>query len=239
MTDDMYKQMAPLPTIRRLPRYLQLLLTMQADGREFVSTTHIADALGLEPIQVRKDLGHTGIVGKPKVGFELSGLIERIEAFLGWNNTTDAFLIGAGHLGSAVLGYEGFGRYGLNIIAAFDNDPTRIGTQVHGRPVFAMDKLRDLATRMHITMAIMTVPRVVAQEVADELVAAGFLAIWNFTAAHLKVPAEVVVQNEDLSVGLAVLSVRLASAQRQTTEGLSGENDDDTLAEATLDEDDV
>lgn len=239
MTDDVYKQMAPLPTIRRLPRYLQLLLTMQADGRESVSTTHIAEALGLEPIQVRKDLGYTGIVGKPKVGFDVAGLIERIEAYLGWNNTTDAFLIGAGHLGSALMGYEGFGRYGLNIIAAFDSDPTRVGTQVHGRSVFPMEKLRDLAVRMHITMAIMTVPRTVAQEVADELVDAGFQAIWNFTAAHLKVPAHVVVQNEDLSVGLAVLSVRLASAQRQTTEGMIDSTDEASLAEAMIDDEEL
>lgn len=207
---------APLPTVRRLPVYLAILRDLHERGTEQVSATYIATELGLESIQVRKDLAHTGIVGKPGVGFTIVDLIEKIEAFLGWDNTTDAFLVGAGSLGTALLGYTGFKRYGLNIAAAFDADPEKVGQSIHGKRVLPMEKLGDLTGRMHIHMAILTVPAEAAQGVADTLVAAGIRAIWNFTAVSLKVPPQVIVQNTELSSELAVLSVMLAEARRKS-----------------------
>ena len=115
---------APLPSVRRLPTYLRLLNELQARGRDVVSCTHIADELGLVSVQVRKDLAVTGIVGKPKVGYQIPELIVAIETFLGWNNTKDAFLVGAGSLGAALLGYEGFKDFNLNVLAGFDVDST-------------------------------------------------------------------------------------------------------------------
>ena len=201
-----------LPTVRRLPMYLHLLKELDTQGREFVSSTHIGEKLGLDSVQVRKDLASTGIVGKPKIGFYVPALIGAIESYLGWDNSKDAFLIGVGSLGSALLGYAGFQKRGLNIIAAFDNDPEKVGNLIRGVEVLSLDKLPDLAERMNIHLGILTVPMESAQEIADVMVLAGIRGIWNFTQTYLQVPESVFVQDEDLAAGLAVLSVRLARA---------------------------
>jgi redox-sensing transcriptional repressor len=203
---------APEPTLRRLPSYHHLLKRLELRGRAVVSCTHIAAELKLDPTQVRKDLAVTGIIGKPKVGYEVPMLVEAIESFLGWNNVSEAFLVGAGSLGSALLGYEGFKHYGLNIIAAFDTAPAKIGTRIHGRQVLSVQKLPDLARRMHILIGILTVPGEAAQAAADLMVSGGIKAIWNFAPAALNVPDDVIVENQELSAGLAVLSSKLSAA---------------------------
>ena len=196
--------------LRRLPSYLRVLKRLRAQGRDVASTTHIATELGLDPTQVRKDIASTGIVGKPKVGYGIDELVESIEGLLNWNNTTEAFVVGAGDLGRALLGYRGFAGQGLNLVAAFDNDENRVGRQIHGKEVMPMSKLANLAERMKINMAVLTVPEEAAQQAADEIIDAGIIAIWNFTPAALSVPESVIVQNVDLSSDLAVLSARLA-----------------------------
>ena len=179
---------APVPTLRRLPKYIHLLKRMKAENIEYVSATTIAEELGLEAIQVRKDLSLTGIVGKPKLGFELEELINSIREFLNWNNVTDAFLVGVGALGEAIIGYENFKSYGLNIIAAFDVDPKKIGKEISGDEVFSIDKLYDLIQRMKINIGI----------------------IRNFGSIDLKVPEQVILENVHLSQSLAVLTHKLA-----------------------------
>ncbi|MDG5813936.1 redox-sensing transcriptional repressor Rex [Chitinispirillales bacterium ANBcel5] len=200
---------AALPTIRRLPSYLSILYAMKKEGLETVSGTVIAEKMLCEPIQVRKDLAVTGIAGRPRIGFGVGETIEAIENFLGWNNTTDAFLIGAGSLGTALLGYAGFLRHNLNIIAAFDVAKDKVGAVIHGKKVLDIEKLEDLASRMHVHMAILTVPASSAQAIAERLIACGIYGLWNFTSEKILVPDNVVVQNEDLSSGLAVLCTRL------------------------------
>ena len=204
--------MGSLSTIRRFPAYLHLLKQLNRNGREFVSSTYMATELKIQPDQIRKDLAVTGIVGKPKAGYHVPSLVQAIEEFLGWNNVTDAFIVGTGNLGSALLGYEGFGQHGLNIVAAFDSDETKVGRMVKGFQTMPMEKLGDLAVRMRVRMGIIAVPADAAQEVADALIASGVVGIWNFAPISLTVPDGVIVQNEDLSSGLAVLSVRLARA---------------------------
>ncbi|MFP4363328.1 MAG: redox-sensing transcriptional repressor Rex [Spirochaetia bacterium] len=199
----------PLPTIRRIPAYLHQLQEFQKKKVEWVSTTDIAQRLELKPIQVRKDMAFTGITGTPKRGYKVTELRNAILQFLGWNNTSDALLVGAGALGSALLGYHGITDHGLNIIAAFDKDPAKTDKKIHGKEVFPVHKLPDIAARMFIQIGIITVPAAAAQETADLLVESGIKAIWNFSPAKLKVPEDVVVQKEDLSAGLAVLSVKL------------------------------
>jgi redox-sensing transcriptional repressor len=110
--DELLKTSVPLPSVRRLPLYLTVLEEFEREGREWISTTDFSEVLYLKPIQVRKDLAHTGIIGKPKKGFKVDELIATINRFLGWNNLTDAFLVGAGALGSALLGYTGFKHHG-------------------------------------------------------------------------------------------------------------------------------
>lgn len=204
----------PLPSVRRLPTYLRMLQTLKGRGREVVSCTHIAEELGLVSTQVRKDLAITGIVGRPKVGYNVGQLIDSIQAFLGWKNTRDAFLVGAGALGSALLGYDGFAEYGLNLVAAFDVDPAKVGQQIRGKEVFALEKLADLASRMHVLMAVLAVPAAVAQDATNYLVLSGMRAVWNYTPVQLEVPPTVVVEDVKLAASLAVLSSRLAETLR-------------------------
>lgn len=199
----------PIPSVRRLPLYLRLLRELRAEGCEAVSCTQIAERLDQGTVQVRKDLAITGIVGRPKVGYQVPELVDAIETFLGWKNTRDAFLVGAGSLGSALLGYEGFRDSGLNIVAAFDTEPAKIGTRIHDKQVLDWDTFHDLAQRMHILIGILTVPAHVAQEVANAMILAGVRAIWNYTPATLEVPPSIVVEDVRLSSSLGLLSSRL------------------------------
>ncbi|HNX90965.1 MAG TPA: redox-sensing transcriptional repressor Rex [Candidatus Omnitrophota bacterium] len=203
----------PEPTLRRLPLYYQYLnKTAQNDVNGFISCTQIANDLGFVPVQVRKDIEMTGAVGRPKVGYNVGELAKAIEHFLGWNNTSDAFLIGAGHLGLALLGYPGFKDYGVNIVAAFDTDPNKVGKEIRGRKIFHIKKLPEMTKRLNIRLGILTVPGAYVQEIADMMVQAGIRGIWNFAPVKVTVKENVIVQHENLASSLAVLSKRLATA---------------------------
>lgn len=194
------------PTLRRLPLYHSFLSNIQT---RYISCTQIAEELSLVPIQVRKDLEATGLVGKPKVGYIVSELISTIESYLGWNNQTEAFLVGVGHLGAALLGYKGFKDYGLQVIGAFDNDPNKIGKIIGGKKIFSISRLNNLVQRTKVKIGILAVPAAVAQQTADLMVAAGIEAIWNFAPVKIKVPENIIVQHENLASSLAVLSKKV------------------------------
>lgn len=200
----------PEPTLRRLPVYYQYLKKLHNEGKaDFISATQIGNDLNIIPIQVRKDLEITEVTGKPKLGYNITELIKRIEDFLGWNNVTDAFLVGAGNLGSALLGYNGFKEYGLNIVAGFDDDENKVGKEICGKMIFHVEKLPEMVRRMGIKIGILTVPAPYAQEVANNMIKAGIRAIWNFTHVKLTVPPNIIVQHENLAASLVVLSKRL------------------------------
>lgn len=213
---------ASIPTLRRLAGYYHYLKQLEGTGRDFVSCTRIAEQLMLDPTQVRKDIETTGLVGRPKVGYSVKSLVQAIEAFLGWDRLTDAVLVGAGHLGSALMGYTRFNRYGLNIVAAFDIDPAKTGSRINGREVLPLDKLSNLVRRMHIAVGIITTPAEVAQTVANLMVAGGVRAIWNFAPVMLDVTDDVIVENVSLASSLAVLSNRIA--RRREAEFTSNES---------------
>jgi redox-sensing transcriptional repressor len=200
---------AGVPTLKRLPLYLRLLRKMKENGDEYASGTVVAKELGLDPIVVRKDLAITGAVGRPRLGFPMDEIILAIEEFLGWSNTSDAFLVGVGSLGRALLGYQGFEQHGLRIAAAFDSNAEIIGTKVHGKTVLDVAKMPELAKRMHVRIGILTVTASVAQNVANAMIQGGIRAIWNFTPTTLDVPEHVILQREELASSLAVLSHRL------------------------------
>ena len=203
------RKTAGVPTIKRLPLYLSLLRRMKSEGQEYASGTVVARELGLDPIVVRKDLAITGAVGRPRLGFPMNEIIEAIEDFLGWSNTSDAILVGVGNLGRALLGYRGFEQHGMRIVAAFDSDPDIIGTKVHGKAVHHVKKLPEMAKKMHVQIGVLTVTPSVAQDVADMMIAGGIRAIWNFTPTTLDVPDHVILHREELASSLAVLSHRL------------------------------
>jgi len=199
----------PEPTLRRLPKYLQLLALLKEQNIEEVSSTIIANELGLDPTQVRKDIQYTGIEGKPKTGFNTTELIKSIRSFLNWDNVTDAFIVGAGSLGTAMLGYDRFKQHGVNFVAAFDNDPEKIGGFIHGVPVLPIDKLTNLTSRMKVHIGVLTVPAHAAQALANMMIEGGIQAIWNFAPTHIKVPENIIVENAQLSHSLAVITRKL------------------------------
>ena len=194
--------------LKRLPVYLSYLRGLPEDTTPYISATALANALGMGEVQVRKDLAMVSDGGRPKIGYFREGLIEDISRFLGYDNTTDAILVGAGKLGQALLGYSGFEAYGLNILAAFDADPTAEQTQ-EGKPILPMEEMESFCHANQVLMGIITVPAVQAQQVCDKMIACGIKAIWNFAPVHLDVPGNILVQNENMATSLAVLSMHL------------------------------
>ena len=194
--------------LKRLPGYLAYLKNMPENAPTHISATALANALGMGEVQVRKDLAMVSDGGRPKIGYLRESLIDDIEQFLGYDNTTDAVLIGAGKLGQALMAYKGFDEYGLNILAAFDVDPKKDTTD-EGKPIYHIEKLSQFCHSHKVLMGIITVPAEAAQSVADQLIAGGIKAIWNFAPTHLDVPSNILVQNENMATSLAVLSVHL------------------------------
>lgn len=192
-------------SLKRLPSYLRVLKEEKNAGLMYGSSTKIAEELDLSPIQVRKDLAlistSNGIPGK---GFCIDNLILDMEDFLNLNNTTDAIVIGAGKLGKALMNYNGF-ENNVNVLMAFDIDKSKCD----GKKIFHVSKMKNLIKRMNIRIAIITVPKDVAQEVCDALVNFGIKAIWNFAPVSLKVSEDVVIKNEDLSASLLILLKQL------------------------------
>lgn len=198
--------------IKRFPYYLEYLKRKDAGESATISASSIASDLSLYEVLVRKDLAAVSrIAGKPRIGFKVKELIEDIEHFLGYDNLDIAALVGVGHLGQALLAYQGFDAYGLNIAAAFDSNSSLHGKEIDGHKVFPMEKMRNLCRRLGIKIGIVTVPPHSAQQVCDQLVASGIKAVWNFAPVHLDVPAGILVQNENMAESLAVLSKHLAS----------------------------
>lgn len=188
--------------MRRLKNY-------ENEGVLWISATTLAEDLSLSSILVRKDLACTGLEGRPKYGFPIRPLIDAIEKSLGWDNSTDAILVGAGNLGTALMGYDGFTQYGLKIVAVFDSDPKKIGTMIHGVKILDIEKTADFIDRTKIPMAVLTVPAASAQMTAVKISEAGIKGIWNFAPIKLKLSKDVVIQRVDLASSFAELSSRL------------------------------
>lgn len=194
--------------LKRLPGYLAYLKSIPADAAPHISATALANALGMGEVQVRKDLAMVCDGGRPKIGYPREVLVDAIEQFLGYDNTTDAVLIGAGKLGQALLGYSGFADYGLNILAAFDVAPTAEQTE-DGKPIYPISRLESFCRSHKVLMGIITVPVEHAQSVCDQLIGCGIKAIWTFAPTHLEVPPNILVQHENMATSLAVLSMHL------------------------------
>ncbi len=194
--------------VARLPEYYQILKMLSKKGREHVSSEHLAEVLGIDSSLVRKDLAwaYTGV---QKVGYHIPATVKKIEEVLGLNNTKDAFLVGAGSLGQALMGYTGFREYGLSILAAFDIDQEKVGQKIGDTKVFPMSEFDRLARRLNIQMGIVAVTEDAAQQVADQMVEAGFKALWNFAPVFLKLPDDILVRNENLAGGFAMLGYEL------------------------------
>jgi len=200
-------------TIDRLPLYFRNLRLSQEEGIEIISSEELGRRLAITPEQIRKDLASFGQFGKKGVGYYIKELISNIGKILGLDNNWHLAVIGVGHLGWALANYSNFDSLGFKLVAMFDIDPNRIGQCIKGIQVSNLNRLKEVMQEQTIHIGIIAVPEMYAQEVADQLVAAGVRGIWNFAPLKIKVPDTVRVINEDLSVGLSSLSFYLA---RQT-----------------------
>ena len=195
----------PEISLQRLPIYLNYLKSLP-EGDKYISSGAIAAALGMGEVLVRKDLAYTSSSGRPKVGYVRAELIAAIEEYLGCNKKKNAVLVGVGGLGSALLSYGGFSKYGIDIVEAFDSDPEKIGTTVGGKAVRGDDELASALNKYGALLAIVAVPAVAAQQVCDCLAASGVKGILNFAPVQLKAPESVVVRNIDVAASLAILA---------------------------------
>jgi len=188
----------PDKVINRLTLYHFILDTLREDEL-YISSTRIAQLLNIDDSQVRKDLNYLdNNTGKCRVGYEAKKLKHTIEECLGFKQKRDAFIVGAGNLGSALAKYDSFKDYSLNILAMFDNDPKKIGSIINGKEVFDLTRVANLASRLGVDIAILTVPKEHAKSAANYLAGAGIKYIWNFTPCILDVPKDVKVWNENL-----------------------------------------
>ncbi len=203
----------PTSTLKRLPQYLEVLRQLKRAGLKEVSTTKISVFADVHPTLVRKDLSFANVETSPKSGYKVSELYAAIEKLLNWNDTSTSYLVGVGHLGSALLGYQEFNQKGLSIVAGFDNNPDLIGSVVHGVPVYSALDFTAMAIKDNIHIGIITVPPESAQLIADIMVHSGIRAIWNFTPQKIIVPPNIIVEYVDMFASLAVLSRRLAERE--------------------------
>lgn len=197
-------------TLGRLPLYLNYLKQIESSGTTSISATTIAKALSLGEVQVRKDLASVSGAGKPKVGYESSDLIKRLEDTLGSNSITSAVLVGAGKLGRALLDYNGFEEFGIKIIAAFDSNDEVIRFSKTSKDILPISTLSEYCRANNVKLGIITVGQGSAQQVCNMMEQSGIKAIWNFAPCNLEVSDGILVKNENLALSLAHLSNQLS-----------------------------
>jgi redox-sensing transcriptional repressor len=191
-------------------RYYRILSEWTAAApMQSVTSAQIGRALDIDPTQVRKDLRAIGVLGMGRVGFDVCEVCRAVRNALGFDQRYEAVLIGAGHLGGALLAYSGFAKYGLHIAAVFDSSKHKIGRNIAGYTVRDMTKLKRVVRKRKIHVAILTTPVEVAQRLTDVVVDAGVKAIWNFTPAELIVPNGILVRHEHISKGLSHIAYHL------------------------------
>ncbi len=200
----------PKATLGRLPLYLQYLRSLPESGTSTISATAIAKALSLGEVQVRKDLAAVSGAGKPKVGYGKAKLIADIERNLGYESLTNAVLVGAGKLGRALLDYDGFNEFGVQIIAAFDCNEQVIRIGKTSKDILPISTLDAFCKEHDVKIGIITVGQGSAQDVCEKLISSGISAIWNFAPCALKVPFGVLVKQENLALSLAYLNNQIS-----------------------------
>lgn len=184
--------------INRLTLYHYILQDFIANKTEYISSKQIATLLHIDDSQVRKDISLLNNSGKTRVGYVVKELKTSIEKNLGFAKSKKAYIIGAGNLGMALAKYDNFTSYGLNIIALFDNDKSKIGGEINGKKILDISNLPELASEDGVEIAILTVPGKFAQKTAQFIVKSNIKYIWNFTPTVLEVPDDVQVWNENL-----------------------------------------
>lgn len=201
----------PKATVERLPRYLRCLEQLPRH-QSTISSSELARLSGMNSAKVRKDLSFLGSYGVRGVGYAVLDLATQIRRELGLTEDRNVIVVGIGNLGSALASYGGFGGRGFSIVALYDADPAKIGTQVDEFVVRSIEDIAGDAKTTDIAIGIITTPATVAQSVADLLVEAGIPSILNFAPASLNVPPTVQVRQVDLGTELQILSFYMSEA---------------------------
>jgi len=205
----MEKSSIPEVVVERLPVYIQKLNQLVREGRESVSSQEMAEHLGVTSAQFRKDLSIFGGFGKQGTGYNVINLLESLRSILNLNQVWEVVLVGVGHLGQALLSYQGFSQKGFEIVMAFDNNPKVIGKTFAGIEVLDVIGMRNHICPRGIPIAILTVPAANAQEMADQLIRCGVKAILNYAPVTLKVPDGVRLANIDPVLSLQTITFYL------------------------------
>lgn len=195
--------------VRRLPIYLRYLNDLNLKGVQTVSSQELGTRLDLNPAQIRKDLAYFGEFGKKGIGYDVNYLIEKIRQILKLDHQINVALIGAGNLGHALCNYNMYLKDNMKIQAVFDNSPSKVGQKINHLTVEPLDKLPQIVKNEGIRVGIITVPSAEAQNVADQLTAAGIEAILNFAPTIIKVPSHIRVHYADFTADLLSLAYYL------------------------------
>ena len=196
----------PEATVGRLPRYLQALAGMAADGTAIASSVELALAAGVTSAKVRKDLSHLGSYGTRGVGYDIAYLIHQIRRELGLTQDWGIAIAGIGNLGHALANYKGFGDRGFRVAALVDVDPAKVGERVGELEVAHIDDLPKLVAERAIAIGVIATPATAVQDVGDRMAASGIRSILNFAPAPLAAPPGVSVRSVDLAVELQILA---------------------------------
>ncbi|WP_459127268.1 redox-sensing transcriptional repressor Rex [Latilactobacillus curvatus] len=195
----------PRATAKRLPLYYRYLNFLNNSGKTKISSTELSEAVKVDSVTIRRDFSYFGALGKRGYGYDVASLLDFFKKTLNQDRLTNVALIGVGNLGHALLNYNFKQTNNIRISAAFDVKPEMIGTIQTGVPVYSMDEMAEQLKNQQIEIVILTVPIDEAQEVTDELVAAGIKGIMNFTPIRISVPSNVRIQNVDLAKELQTL----------------------------------
>ena len=195
--------------IRRLPRYYRYLGELNDEGVSRISSRELSELMHLTASQIRQDLNHFGGFGQQGYGYNVRNLYDEIGKILGLDKNHKLVVIGAGHLGQALSNYVNFERRGFHILGIFDNNPDLVGMKIRDVSVSPMEELEGFIAANAIDIAVLTIPKTSAVDVAKTLVKYNIKAIWNFAHVDLAVPDDVIVENVHLSESLMRLSYNL------------------------------
>ena len=197
--------------IGRLPRYFRYLGELKDEGIERVSSQELSDIMSVTASQIRQDLNNFGGFGPPGYGYNVGYLYEEIGKILGLDKEHNLIIIGAGHLGQALVNYMNFERRGFIFRGIFDNNSSICGKQIRNITVRPMHEMEQFVRDNDIDIAVLTIPKTGAVAVAEQLVSYGIKGIWNFAHVDLRVPKEIKVENVHLSDSLMKLSYNLST----------------------------
>lgn len=201
----MKDQIIPKATARRLPLYYRYLRILHDAGKNKVSSTELSEAVQVDSATIRRDFSYFGELGKRGYGYDVENLMNFFAKTLNDDELTNVALIGVGNLGSALLKYKFHQSNSIRVSCAFDVNENIVGRIVDGIPVYPMSDMTEQIRIQQIEVAILTLPARKAQEVVSQLADAGVKGILNFTAARLVAPADVLIQNVDLTNELQTL----------------------------------